>query len=410
MIRQVRRLAMAIWLTSAIAGPATAAVTLQGTRVVYDASEGATTISTNNQGERPALIQVWLDDGDENAKAGSQKLPFVLSPTTRRIDAGGSQNFRLTHVAAAGPALPADRESVLYFNLLDVPPKAEGRAGSSFLQFAVRTRVKLFYRPQGLQGSLADAAAGLTWRMTSSNGEPALEVRNPSQFHITFDKITLPVGAILKPPMIAPGRPKASASRAAVPHPARFLLHGLTIMACRGSSASTSRADQLRAGNASPAAWHRIAAGTGGIVRMPGRAGRCPMVPVSRIVCCSKRGKAAEPAGYIPKSRKAVKELQPSARACRPFAASLACGVARCRQAHLLVPHPVPHPVWCSLFDRASLTPTPVVREQQGWRLNVTEPHSPSWTVLKQRHFENLDALLRGMAPVDARFAERCHP
>jgi len=196
--------ACALMLALGCAGnalPAVAAVTLQGTRVIYDGSKGAVTVNTNNRGDKVALVQVWLDDGDANAKAGSQKLPFVLTPTTRRIEVGHAQAFRLTYAPMAGAALPSDRESLLYFNLLDIPPKPEGVEGQNLLQFAIRTRVKLFYRPAGLTGHARDAAAGLQWHVKGQ----ALQVYNPSAYHVTLSRLTLAGGKVIDVDMMAPG-------------------------------------------------------------------------------------------------------------------------------------------------------------------------------------------------------------
>ncbi|WP_353086055.1 fimbria/pilus periplasmic chaperone [Stenotrophomonas sp.] len=183
------------------AAPASAAVTLQGTRIVYDGNKSATTVNASNRGDTVALAQVWLDDGDIHAKAGTQKVPFVVTPTTRRIDAGASQAYRLTYAPMAGTALPADRESLLYFNLLDIPPKPDDMEGRNVLQFAMRTRIKLFYRPAGLVGNAQDAAAALLW---TREGD-ALRIRNPTSYHVTFSTVTLPDGRTLDADMIAPG-------------------------------------------------------------------------------------------------------------------------------------------------------------------------------------------------------------
>lgn len=182
--------------------PASAAVTMQGTRVIYDGGKGATTVVANNRGDTAALVQIWLDDGDATAKAGSQKLPFVLTPTTRRMEAGHAQAFRLTYAPMAAAALPDDRESLLYFNLLDIPPKPEDLQGQNLLQFAVRTRVKLFYRPAQLAGQARDAAATLQWRAEGRS----LQVHNPSSYHVTLSGLTLADGSPMEVDMVAPGQ------------------------------------------------------------------------------------------------------------------------------------------------------------------------------------------------------------
>ena len=54
--------ALAVFLASL---PASAAVTLQGTRIVHDAQKGRdVTIKASNTGGQPAMTQVWIDDGD----------------------------------------------------------------------------------------------------------------------------------------------------------------------------------------------------------------------------------------------------------------------------------------------------------------------------------------------------------
>ncbi|EFH7449741.1 fimbria/pilus periplasmic chaperone, partial [Escherichia coli] len=85
-------------------------------------------------------------------------------------------------------ALPKDRESVFWFNVLEVPPKpdAEKMANQSMLQLAFRTRIKLFYRPEGLTGIPSDAPAALKWSWTTSGGKAALRVVNPTPFYVSF--------------------------------------------------------------------------------------------------------------------------------------------------------------------------------------------------------------------------------
>lgn len=187
--------------TFSAAIPAPAAVTLQGTRVIYDGSRGAVTVNASNRGDKVALAQVWLDDGDASAKAGSQRVPFVLTPTTRRIEPAHTQAFRLTYAPMAGVALPSDRESLMYFNLLDIPPKPENAEGRNLLQFAVRTRVKLFYRPAGLPGNARDAAAMLQLQVKDG----ALQIHNPSAYHLTLANLVLPDDKVIAVDMVAPG-------------------------------------------------------------------------------------------------------------------------------------------------------------------------------------------------------------
>ncbi len=88
----------------------------------------------------------------------------------------------------ASSPLPKDRESVFWFNVLEVPPKpdADKVANQSLLQLAFRTRIKLFYRPEGLNGLPSDAPAALKWSWATSAGKTALRVANPTPYHVSF--------------------------------------------------------------------------------------------------------------------------------------------------------------------------------------------------------------------------------
>lgn len=196
------------WMTALLAGalalPASAAVTLQGTRIVHDAAQGRdVTVRATNGGDQAAMVQVWIDDGDSHARPENVRTPFRLTPADPRLlQPHQGQAYRVTYAPRPSEApLPTDRESVFYFNLLDIPPKPADAAGKNLLQFAVRTRVKLFHRPAGLPGNARDAAGQLQWRAQGG----ALQVSNPSAYHVTISTLTLPDGRKVEADMIAPG-------------------------------------------------------------------------------------------------------------------------------------------------------------------------------------------------------------
>lgn len=183
---------------------AQAAVVLEGTRIVHDAGKGRdVTLRSTNQGNRPALTQVWIDDGDSHARPEDVATPFRLTPSeSRLLKPGDGQAWRITYAPRPSDApLPPDRESVFYLNLLDIPPKPAGARDSNLLQFAVRTRVKLFHRPAGLPGSAADAPSRLTWH----RADHALQITNPSAYHVTLGSVIVGDGSVLEADMVRPG-------------------------------------------------------------------------------------------------------------------------------------------------------------------------------------------------------------
>ena len=113
--------AMTVFALSWLAGSAHAGVVISGTRVIYQAKEREVTVKLSNEGDAPALVQVWLDTGNPNAMPDESKVPFTLSPPLFRLDPKKGQSLRLIYTQEP---LPQDKESLFWLNVLEVPPRA----------------------------------------------------------------------------------------------------------------------------------------------------------------------------------------------------------------------------------------------------------------------------------------------
>lgn len=178
-----------IAITSAIPLAQATGIVVNGTRVVYPAAKREVTISLHNAGESPSLVQAWLDSGDLHSKPGESKVPFVLTPPLFRLDPTKVQSLRLVYTH---DPLPQDRESLFWLNVLDIPPRAAVNPDlPNQLDLAFKHRMKVFFRPQGLAGSAADAPARLTWKFIAKDGKPArLEASNPTAYHVSLTQVT----------------------------------------------------------------------------------------------------------------------------------------------------------------------------------------------------------------------------
>lgn len=191
-----------------LSGPAAeAALVITGTRIIYPADREEVTVQLKNNSKTPVLAQAWIDDGDENSSAAKAKSPFLLTPPVFRVNPDKGQTARLRLLAKD---LPQDRESLYWFNVLELPPKPDSADvdGRNMLQLAFRTRIKLFYRPTGLSG-VEEAPKQVSWRLVDADGGKglALEGHNPSRFHVSFSEVAL-VGqgrTALGGGMLAPG-------------------------------------------------------------------------------------------------------------------------------------------------------------------------------------------------------------
>jgi fimbrial chaperone protein/chaperone protein EcpD len=162
---------------------AQASMVIAGTRVIYNAKEREVTVRLSNEGQLPALTQVWLDKGNAAASPATISVPFTVTPPVARVDPGKGQTLRIFHT---GEAMPQDRESVFWLNVLEVPPAPKDQPDANKLQLAFRTRIKLFYRPSGLPGSAEEAPAKIEWRLLRKGTQTFVEARNPTPYFVSL--------------------------------------------------------------------------------------------------------------------------------------------------------------------------------------------------------------------------------
>jgi chaperone protein EcpD len=191
-LRENKILPLALLATTCFtaAPQAAAGIVVDGTRVVYQAAKREVTINIRNPGVTPSLVQAWLDAGDPHAKPGEAQVPFVLTPPLFRLDSTKVQSLRLVYTH---DPLPADRESLFWLNVLDIPPRAAANPDApNQLELAFKHRMKVFFRPVGLSGSAADAPARLTWKWLSKDGKlVGIEAANPTAYHVSLVQVTV---------------------------------------------------------------------------------------------------------------------------------------------------------------------------------------------------------------------------
>lgn len=164
-----------------VAGGALADMVIDTTRVIYPESRREVSFKvTNVSKDRPAFVQMWLDDGNPSAAPEDAVTPFNLTPPVARLNADAGQLVRLTYT---GEPLPTDRESVFWFNMLELPPKS---AEQNKLSFAVRTRIKVFFRPKALSGNPAALMKDVKWRVIKKDNNWVAEGDNPTAYHMSL--------------------------------------------------------------------------------------------------------------------------------------------------------------------------------------------------------------------------------
>lgn len=179
-------------LAGLLVNSAQAQVVVHGTRQIFPGGQREITVRTENVGKHVSLVQAWIDDGDKTAGPEEVSTPFVLRPPVYRLDPGRSQVMRILFT---GASLPQDRESIYWLNVLDIPPTpAEGEVSTgNYLQFSLRSRIKLIYRPKDLPGHAATAMHALQWTVVNDNGRWQLRAYNPSPYYVNFAALALRV-------------------------------------------------------------------------------------------------------------------------------------------------------------------------------------------------------------------------
>ena len=183
---------------------ACAAVTMAGTRVIYDASAQGESLRFTNHDSAPNVMQVWVDSGNEQSTPRTADAPFVVNPPVFRIAPDANQTVRLVFT---GKDLPQDRESVFYLNALQIPSMNAANAGRNQMVVMVRSRLKVFYRPHGIEGNPHRAAEQLSFRTSGAGGATQLSASNASGFYLSIANGSVVCGshtATIKPVMIAP--------------------------------------------------------------------------------------------------------------------------------------------------------------------------------------------------------------
>ncbi|WP_236329595.1 fimbrial chaperone [Enterobacter quasihormaechei] len=158
----------------------TAGVIIGGTRVIYSSDKSDATISIkNNEATTPYLIQTWVDPfkGD----TASNKPPFTVIPPVSRLEAGQEKILRIMKVKGE---LPDDRESLFWLNIKNIPPSS---SNPNSLEIAIKTRIKLFWRPAKLNMTTERAAAKVKWSIQNRQ----LVIENPSPLHINVMNVTV---------------------------------------------------------------------------------------------------------------------------------------------------------------------------------------------------------------------------
>ncbi|WP_434662250.1 molecular chaperone [Klebsiella sp. MISC125] len=186
-MKRYLKVLMAGWLL--VGAAAHAGVVTGGTRLIYPGGKKEASLSVTNNDATPYLIQSWVET-DKGA------APFLLTPPLFRLD--GEQQTRLRVIYSGG--LPENKESMFWMNIKAIP-SSQAKAGTNTLQIAIKTRIKLIYRPKSVAGTPETVTEQLRWTRSGNT----LQVTNPTAFYMNFAEVKIGGAEVKEANWVAPG-------------------------------------------------------------------------------------------------------------------------------------------------------------------------------------------------------------
>lgn len=181
-----------IVVVSLLSASVQAGVIVGGTRVIYNGEKKETSISVKNPDNSSFLIQSWSDAGESSA----DKSPFMVTPPLFRLGGGQENTLRIIRT---GGKLAEDRESLYWLNIKSIPA-TEKKDNVNTLQIAVKTRIKLIYRPQSLTQQPEDLTGKLSWQRSGNK----LTVSNPTAYYMNFSTLKVGTSTVKDATYVAP--------------------------------------------------------------------------------------------------------------------------------------------------------------------------------------------------------------
>lgn len=165
------------YLLLCVVSTAHSAINLGQTRVIYNENDKAAMFDVNNNTDKPYMVQTWLDNGNPDETPAN--LPMLITPPILKLDGHKSAVLRAIY---QGNGFPEDVESVAWINVQEIPT-IENEENT--LQLAQRIRIKLFYRPVGLNMTLPEAVEKLQWQCHGHT----LRAVNATPLHISLTQL-----------------------------------------------------------------------------------------------------------------------------------------------------------------------------------------------------------------------------
>jgi len=165
-----------------------AGILASSTRVIYAEKDRENSLMLANTNAYPIFTQIWIDDGSNDPDF--KDPPFVVLPAVFQMSPKEIKGVRILY---NGLPLAQDRESVYWLNLYEIPGIQKDALGHDYLNLAMNTQLKVFFRPKSLTGlPIDDINAGLQFSIFDTVNEPQqIKIKNSTAYHVTIINLSL---------------------------------------------------------------------------------------------------------------------------------------------------------------------------------------------------------------------------
>ena len=129
------------------------------------------------------MVQAWSDDGDPQSTPDKSASPVLVLPAVFKLQPEEMTNLRLMLM---DNQLPKDRESMFWLNIYEIPPSLVGGSVQK-ITIALRTQMKLFLRPKGLE----KPQESIGKKNTFVRQNEVLMIENPTEFYLSLIGVTI---------------------------------------------------------------------------------------------------------------------------------------------------------------------------------------------------------------------------
>lgn len=165
------------------------------TRVIYTENDREQSLMLVNTNDYPIFTQVWVDDGSSNADF--KNPPFLVLPPVFQMVPEEVKGLRILY---NGTPLPLDRESIYWLNLYEIPAVNKVSLDQSYLNLAMNTQMKIFFRPKALKAMSRDQINDqLQFSLIQDKtGSVQIKLNNPTAYYVTAINLSLSKNATQK--------------------------------------------------------------------------------------------------------------------------------------------------------------------------------------------------------------------